>query len=201
MYKRQIDASVRRDSIKQQGVQTEAATKNIDVNGDGIISLAETGISVNSGINATTTNINFKVDHTAYSLGLNYKIQPDMAVFGRYSNGASFNSERQYGNSAATNPSGNLTAKGREFFVDVVKQYEIGLKWQTTKVLPGKLNLATTYFHADTEESQTNTTSIPPVPYNTVSYTHLDVYKRQGFIFDWCIFINNNNYLVNNTRS
>lgn len=165
-----IDASVRRDSINQQGVQTEAATKNIDVNGDGIISLAETGISVNSGINASTTNINFKVDHTAYSLGVNYKIQPDMAVFGRYSNGASFNSERQYGNSAATNPSGNLTAKGREFFVDVVKQYEIGLKWQTTKVLPGKLNLATTYFHADTEESQTNTTSIPPVPYN-ITYT------------------------------
>lgn len=166
-----LDASLRKDTIKQQGVQTEASTKNIDVNGDGVISIAETGISVNGGIGAGVQNVDFEVDHTAYSFGVNYKVTSDLAVFARISEGASFNSERQYGNGAAHNSAtGALNPNnGDEFFVDVVKQNEIGVKWQTSSFLPGKLNFAATYFSAKTEESQTNTTSIPPSPYN-ISY-------------------------------
>jgi outer membrane receptor protein involved in Fe transport len=51
-------------------------------------------------------------------------------------------------------------------FVDVVKQFEAGVKWQTKDVLPGRLDANATYFHADTEESQTNTTQTPPTPFN-----------------------------------
>ena len=162
-----LDASLRQDKIRQQGVQTEAGTQNIDVNRDGIISPAETGISVNGGVGPSTSHVNFTVDHTAYSLGANYKLTPELALFARYSVGASFNSERQYGNGTAQNlTTGALRPGGSDYFVDEVKQFEAGVKWQTRSVLPGRLNLGATFFSTDTEESQTNTTAVPPVPYD-----------------------------------
>ena len=162
-----LDGSLRRDQMREQGIVTNAIGGNVDVNGDGVISPAETGVSINQGPGTNSNRVNFTVSHNAYSFGANYKLVPGLAIFGRISEGASFNSERQYGNDAAhSSTSGALTAAGSEFFVDVVKQYEIGVKWQTKSFLPGRIDLASTYFNAETEESQTNTTQVPPVPYS-----------------------------------
>ncbi len=168
-----LDGSLRFDTIKQQGIQTEANAVNVDVNGDGVISLAETGVSVNGGPAANSSRVNFEVSHDAYSFGANYKLQPGLALFGRVSKGASFNSERQYGNSSAHNlASGALRSK--DYFVDVVEQFEFGVKYRTSTLIPGRLDISATYFNADTEESQNNTTQAPPVPYDIQ-------YESKGF--------------------
>jgi outer membrane receptor protein involved in Fe transport len=158
-----VDASVRRDQMNYSGNITEAAGGKFDVNGDGVISVAESNVSINQG-NQNIGYMNFNAFHTSYSLGANYKLAPTLAVFARYSNGASFNGERQDGSGAYNPKSGALVLE--DSFVDVVKQYEVGVKWQTKSFLTGKLDLGSTYFHADTEESQTNTTQVPPVAYN-----------------------------------
>lgn len=158
-----LNASIRQDEMKEDGNITEASGHPFDVNGDGTISAAESDVSINQGLGAIGY-YNFTVGHTSYSLGTNYKLSDDMAVFARYSDGAAFNGERQDGSGAYNPNSGAVLVK--DSFVDVVKQFEAGLKWQTKSFLPGRLDANATYFHADTEESQTNTTQTPPAPYN-----------------------------------
>jgi len=180
-----LNASIRRDEMKEDGNITEATGHPFDVNGDGVISTAESDVSINQGLGAIGY-YNFTVGHTSYSLGANYKLTSELAVFARYSDGAAFNGERQDG-SGAYNPSSGA-ALVKDSFVDVVKQFEAGLKWQTKSFLPGRLDANATYFHADTEESQTNTTQAPPVPYN-IAYRSYGVelegiWSVGGFRFD-----------------
>lgn len=180
-----LNASVRHDNMRENGNITAAAGRPVDVNGDGIISFAEQNVSVNQGLGAIDY-FNFNVGHTSYSLGANYKLSDELAVFTRYSDGAAFNGERQYGSGAYDPTSGKLLLE--DSFVDVVKQFEAGAKWQTKSFLPGRLDLNGTYFHADTEESQTDLTGSPPKPY-AIAYRSYGVelegiWSVGGFRFD-----------------
>ena len=143
-----IDASVRHDTIKQTGTRTEASGGAFDVDGDGIIDAPETGVSLNTGEGGVA---NFEVDHTSYSLGANYLVRENLSVFARYSEGASFNGERQLFSSLG--PNGRLVPGGEETYVDDTRQLEAGLKWQESgETLPGDLDLYVTYFNAQTKE-------------------------------------------------
>ena len=158
-----LNASVRQDTMNHSGNITAAAGRPVDVNGDGVISVSEQNVSVNQGLGAIDY-FDFNVGHTSYSLGANYKLSSELAVFARYSDGAAYNGERQYGSGAYNPVSGKLILE--DTFVDVVKQFEAGVKWQTKSFLPGRLDANATYFHADSEESQTDLTGSPPVPYD-----------------------------------
>lgn len=145
-----LDASLRQDNVTQSGVRTSAVGVELDVNQDGVIGAGESAVSVNTG--QVDSRVDFEVDNTAWSLGANYRISDGMAVFGRASSGASFNGERQMDSSAIA-VGGGLVSGGDEVFIDVVDQYEFGIKWQAIPVGDGDLDLYATVFYAETEES------------------------------------------------
>ncbi len=149
-----IDASLRNDRLKQQGVITGAAGQPFDVNGDGNISAPESDVSINQGASSITRN-DFTADHLSYSVGVNYRASDNLSVFARYSRGASFNGERQAFSSAVNTVSGALLLEDQ--FVDVVKQAEIGVKYSR----PG-LRIYATLFDARTEESNSSVTAGVP---------------------------------------
>ena len=99
-----------------------------------------------------TRNADYKSDFTGKSLGVNYRVNPDTAVFARVSDGASFNSDRILFNEVA--------ACNRTCFVGVnvpvnqVTQYEGGVKWRS-----GSFSSFVTLFQAKTKETNFDLTT------------------------------------------
>jgi len=123
-----IDASVRRDIQKASGftVSGNAATRTFD--------------------QSTEKNVNYKVSHTSYSVGANYLLNRDLAVFGRASDGVSFSADRLlYGNPLDGSVPINLNK---------VTQIEGGAKWRS-----GTTSLFATLFDARTKESNFEVTT------------------------------------------
>ncbi|MBO6583629.1 MAG: TonB-dependent receptor [Hyphomonas sp.] len=151
-----IDGSVRFDTIEQTGTRTEGAGGAFDVDGDGIIDAPEMMVSLNTGQGGIA---NFEVDHTSFTLGVNYLVSDTLSVFGRYSDGAAFNGERQLFNSL--NAGGGLVPGGEETYVDETEQFEAGVKWQeSSDAIPGQLDLYVTYFNAETKEDNYEITTM-----------------------------------------
>ncbi|WP_290496410.1 TonB-dependent siderophore receptor [Hyphomonas sp. UBA4494] len=151
-----IDGSVRFDTIEQTGTRTEGAGGAFDVDGDDIIDAPEMMVSLNTGQGGIA---NFEVDHTSFTLGANYLVSDTLAVFGRYSDGAAFNGERQLFNSL--NAGGGLVPGGEETYVDETEQFEAGVKWQeSSDAIPGQLDLYVTYFNAETKEDNYEITTM-----------------------------------------
>jgi outer membrane receptor protein involved in Fe transport len=96
---------------------------------------------------ANTRFIDYKVDHTSYSVGGNYRLTPNLALFARTSDGVSFNADRILFNSYEVN--GNTPIP-----LNTVKQHEAGVKWRE-----GGLSLFLTLFKATTNESNYEATT------------------------------------------
>ncbi len=169
-----IDASIRFDKMKQTGNRFEASGQPFDVNGDGVIGPAESDVSLSTGVVGATAN--FTVDNTAWSIGANYRINSEMAIFANIASGASFNGERQIGNAQV--PGGGLIPGGEDTYVDVADQYEIGLKWQNADIAGGDLDLYITGFYTETEESNTQLTG------GGTPTTIENAYKSKGIEFE-----------------
>lgn len=124
-----IDASVRRDGQRATGYAE---------NGDA---------TTRSGWDtAGRENVNYRVAHTSWSLGGNYAISNELAVFARDSDGVAYSADRLlYGT-----PLDGTAA----VLVNEVKQVEGGVKWHT-----GGLNLFATFFDARTSESNYEATT------------------------------------------
>lgn len=96
--------------------------------------------------------LDYRSDFTGKSLGVNYRVNPDTAVFARVSQGASFNSDRVLFNEAA--------ACDRSCFVGInvpvneVTQYEGGVKWRS-----GNFSTFVTVFQAKTDETNFDLTT------------------------------------------
>lgn len=122
-----LDASVRRDSQSASGSYTSAANQQFSL--------------------ATTKAIDYSKDHTSFSLGGNYRLNKDTALFLRYSEGAAFNADRiMFGSTAL--------AGGSPIPLNTVKQLEGGVKWRS-----GNLNTFVTLFNAKTKESNYDATT------------------------------------------
>jgi len=130
-----LDASIRRDSQKASGsTLTDAAG-----NGSG-------GVNVPGFDTATRQRVNYKVAHTSYSVGGNYSIDRDTAVFARTSDGVSFSADRLlYGNPL----DGSVPVS-----LNQVKQHEAGVKWRGAGV-----SAFVTLFNARTTESNYEVTT------------------------------------------
>ncbi len=154
-----VDASIRFDNMTQTGVRIEASGAPFDVNNDGAITGSEATVSLNNGTVGARADL--EVDNTAWSVGANYRLYDDFAVFGRASSGASFNFDRAL-DFGVRNPDGSLRAGGDDAYVDVADQYEIGFKMQNREIAGGDLDFYATAFFTNTEESNVEILSGTP---------------------------------------
>lgn len=152
-----VDASVRYDNMRQNGIRTAGAGAPFDVNGDGRISGSEATVSLNTGV--ADARADFTANNLAWSLGANYLLGDTFSIFGRASSGASFNFDRAL-DFGVRDGSGALLAGAEGAYVDKVDQYEIGFKAQDLELGNGKLDVYGTLFLSTTEES--NITITPP---------------------------------------
>ncbi len=88
-----INASVRYDKVKVRGYVTPGQQiTDLDVNGNGVINAPERSVSrVDNNNNKV---VNYDYDYVSYSLGGNYKLSDNNAVFARVSQGYVGNGER-----------------------------------------------------------------------------------------------------------
>ncbi len=142
-----IDASVRYDSGNATGYFAGSVQSQVDMNRDGVISIPER--SVSSIDNANPSLVNYGWGYTSYSLGANYFLYDDVAIFGRLSRGGRANADRLM--------FGKVKADGsvaKQDAVDFVDQYEFGVKYRQDN-----LSLFATAFYAGTEEQNFEATT------------------------------------------
>ncbi|MEM5566685.1 TonB-dependent receptor [Psychroserpens sp. AS72] len=115
-----FDASIRYDKGQVDGSFSGPVTSEFDINNDGEISLPEQ--TVQSIDLANPTIVNYDYDYVSFSLGANYLIKDNEAIFARYSRGGSAKADRilfaglDYTNSDGINA------------LDFINQAEIGYK-------------------------------------------------------------------------
>lgn len=144
-----VDISARWTRVEARGNFAGTIRAPFDVNGDGAITGPEGNVSRVDNLNQNP--LNYSVDYWSYSIGSNYLINPDLAVFARYSRGGSTNADRlPFGPAIAAD--GSLVDD--DAAVDIVKQLEAGVKYRD-----GSLNLFGTVFYAETEENNFEVTS------------------------------------------
>ncbi|MDP9013321.1 MAG: TonB-dependent receptor [Pseudomonadota bacterium] len=95
---------------------------------------------------STPTNaVDYHRSNRSYSVGGNYRVFPDLAIFARYSDGASFNVVERMG---------GPFIGGAPIPINTVKQTEVGVKWRQ-----GGFNSFVTFFKADTNEGNYDLTT------------------------------------------
>lgn len=122
-----IDGSVRRDN------QDASGSYNL-------------GVSQHY-LDANKQKVDYSVDKTAYSVGVNYQVDPDLALFLRNSEGYAFNADRIMFNGFALD--GSLPIP-----VNKVQQTEGGVKWRYDD-----FSAFATYFSARTKETNYEATT------------------------------------------
>jgi len=142
-----IDASYRHDSGQANGTYAGAVTSTVDINLDGNISIPEQNVA--SIDNANASIVNYDWSYSSYSLGANYSINQDLAVFGRYSKGGRANADRLL--FGKVRPDGSVAD---EDSIDEVTQFEAGVKYRADA-----LSVFATLFNATTEEQNFEATS------------------------------------------
>jgi outer membrane receptor protein involved in Fe transport len=145
-----LDGSARFDLGNARGTTIgDGPVTPTDVDGDGLISAAE-ALTTLGGV---ARNVDYDYDYTSYSLGANYKLQDNLAVFARYSKGGRANADRILLNNNNINPvTGQLLSNA--VAIDFVKQWEGGVKYRS-----GPLSLFGTLFYAKTEEENFEATT------------------------------------------
>ncbi len=93
-----------------------------------------------------TEQVDYTVSHNSYSVGANYALNRDLAVFARTSEGVSFSADRLL--------YGNPLDGSAPISLNKVTQTEGGAKWRS-----GPLSVFATVFHARTKESNYEVTT------------------------------------------
>jgi len=101
-----------------------------DVNGNGVISVPEQDVSVLPL--GAPGQVHYNYHYLSYSVGANYRIAEQLAVFGRYSRGARAAADRILFSSAINNSTGNLVDPKTAY--DSVRQAELGLKFRNDAI-------------------------------------------------------------------
>jgi outer membrane receptor protein involved in Fe transport len=146
-----FDGGIRQESFSANG--TYAGAKQViggmDVNKDGVITGAEKNVYVadisNPGL------VNYKVNYTNYSLGVNYRVDKDLSVFARNSKGHRAIADRLLYSGNVNAVTGALTSGGKSAAVAPVVQNELGIKSRGNTAW-GKYALSATLFNATTTE-------------------------------------------------
>jgi outer membrane receptor protein involved in Fe transport len=116
-----------------------------DVNGNGTVDTNEQGAQRFDASALVTTEYN--ADHNNFSIGANYEINDNVAVFANYSEGASLTApDRSTGNLIVSGGVGR-SPRG-DLFLNFVDQYEVGVRLRFDN---GGLNIV--YFNAQVAEA------------------------------------------------
>ncbi len=143
-----IDASARYDFVRARGNYAGTLqVANRDVNGDGTIQPIERSVSLIN--NGAPSPVNYNVGYLSWSVGANYRLNDDAAVFGRASRGGRTNADRLL--FGVVQPDGSVR---KQDAIDYVNQYELGVKYRS-----GGLSVFATLFHAKTQEQNFEVTS------------------------------------------
>ena len=126
-----LDGGVRQDHQKASGTANQASATT----GGGLAYQP-----------STIEKVDYTVNHTSYSVGANYKVQSNIAVFARVSDGVAFNADRIL---LGTPLDGSAPIN-----INTVKQYEGGVKLRQ-----GSTSAFVTLFQAKTKESNYEVTS------------------------------------------
>jgi outer membrane receptor protein involved in Fe transport len=111
------------------------------------------GITAGEEYDLTTSRrIDYDFNKTSFSVGGNYRITNDMAVFARYSDGAAYNADRI----TFFNDANVVNGTSPTIPQNKVKQWEGGLKWRQ-----GGLSVFGTLFFAKTDEVNVDLTTTP----------------------------------------
>jgi outer membrane receptor protein involved in Fe transport len=143
-----VDASLRWDHVQARG--TYAGTlqaSNFDVDGNGSIQPVERSVSLID--NGRPSPVNYNIGYVSWSLGANYRLNDDTAVFGRASRGGRANADRLL--FGVVLPDGSVR---RQDAINFVNQYELGVKYRT-----GGFGLFVTGFFARTQEQNFEATT------------------------------------------
>ncbi|MFM7028307.1 MAG: TonB-dependent siderophore receptor [Chakrabartia sp.] len=143
-----LDASARWDNVAARGTYSGTLqASDVDVNGNGTIEPVEQSVSL---INrAAPSPVNYDVNYLSWSIGANYRLSSDAALFARASRGARANADRLL--------YGVILSDGsvrKQDAIDYVNQYELGVKYRS-----GGLGLFATAFYAKTQEQNYEATS------------------------------------------
>jgi catecholate siderophore receptor len=97
-------------------------------------------------------SINYAFENESFTVGANYRLNPDFAVFARYSDGASYLADRItfFNDPRLTNGASSVIPTNE------VKQFEGGVKWRSRG-----LSLFATLFSAQTDENNVDPTTSP----------------------------------------
>ncbi len=133
-----IDASLRWDFGTVNGTGSSGVQGQVDVNNDGVISQIEQSVSVIN--NAQKAAVQYDYDYASFSIGANYKLNSNQAIFGRFSQGGSAKADRILNPGTSTLFVGNPK--------DIIAQGELGWK---QKFKTGGL-FVTAFYAGTTEE-------------------------------------------------
>lgn len=122
--------------------------------------------------NAVGQTVNYNLTRPAYTSGVNYRINPDLSTFARFSHGTRFNADRVASGSAIDKSTGGI-ANANSLF-DTVDQYEVGAKARN-----GNLSLFSTLFKAKTRITSYDPTQ--PVPVLAANYDSQGVEVEAGY--------------------
>ena len=128
-----LDASLRRDANSANGNYWQS----------------NAGVSYNR---AAPNRIDYSFNHTSWSVGGNYQLSKDLALFGRASEGAAYNADRI----TFFNPPALVNGSSSRIPVNEVKQIEGGVKWRS-----GGASVFATVFIAKTDEINVDPTTSP----------------------------------------
>jgi len=139
-----VDASVRYDFGRATGTYQKNFQSVVDVNEDGIVSPVEESVTL---LNNTNPNpVNYTFDYVSYSLGANYQLNENRAVYARYSKGGRANADRLLYTPFIT-PEGK-TIEGLS--ADEINQGEVGFKYRSQRYSV----IATAYYTEISEQNE-----------------------------------------------
>jgi outer membrane receptor protein involved in Fe transport len=157
-----VDASARYDDGSVTGSIASGVQRTVDVNRDGVISPAETRAYVVD--NSRPSPVNYDYDYWSYSLGANYLLTDNLAVFGRVSRGSRANADRLLFGPAVSMTTGALLDD--DAAIDAVDQIEAGIKYRDIPWVPGTLDVFATFFYTEAEENNVDITIVPLTFFN-----------------------------------
>ncbi|MBN2595908.1 MAG: TonB-dependent receptor [Marinifilaceae bacterium] len=165
-----IEGSVRYDMGDVTGHYLSNYQAPVDVDNNGSITPVEESVTVLD--NANPMPVDYDYNYVSYSLGANYKINDDQAVYTRYSKGGRANADRLLYSPFIT-PEGG-TVDGLD--ADEIKQFELGYKYKSPS-----LAVIVTGFYTDISEQNEEFGKIINKEFTTYGAEFEGIYQKSNF--------------------
>lgn len=145
LEKLSIEASYRRSENTVTGAFNETSTNRpFDLNGDGTIASNEQQVQF-PNVGAALNPVDYDANYDAFSVGANYSVSDQFALFANYSEGASISSpDRSTGSLSGT----GVLSGPDDAFLNFVDAFEIGARFKNNYG-----NFSLVYFNAKIDEA------------------------------------------------